>query len=68
MIDPYYRVKQDIHRKRPAYGFLCLFWTFFMAIIAGFFGYYSYNVEVDKQCFVIEGETTPVQPIPVGIA
>ena len=66
MIDPYYRVKQDIHKKRPAYGVLCFVWMVFMAFIAGFFGYYSYNIETRQPCFVREEEYAPFYQMPIG--
>jgi hypothetical protein len=56
MMDPYYRVKSDIHRKRPAFGVLCFVWMIFMAVLAGFFGYYSYNIETKDRCYVMENE------------
>lgn len=51
-MDPYYRVKSDIHQRRPAYGLLMTGWTVFMASIASYFGYYSFIVESKNQCFV----------------
>ena len=45
MLDPYYRVKSDIHQRRPTYGIFMVMWTAFMTVLAFYFGYYSYNVE-----------------------
>ena len=42
-------------------------WTAFMAVLAFYFGYYSYNVETKAQCLVKGLETTPIMPIPFGI-
>ncbi|CDW90731.1 UNKNOWN [Stylonychia lemnae] len=67
MMDPYYRVKSDIHQRRPAYGILMAVWTVFMATLAGYFGYYAFNIENKNQCFVKDDESLPISPIPVGI-
>eukprot|EP00347_Sterkiella_histriomuscorum_P009880 403339522 len=67
MIDPYYRVKSDIHQRKPAYGILMAGWTIFMAVLAGYFGYYAFNVENKNQCFVKDNEYFPINPIPIGI-
>lgn len=48
MMDPYYKVKYEVHKARPAYGVCCFIWMLFMATIAGFFGYYNYNVEANN--------------------
>ena len=67
MIDPYYRVKSEIYRKRPATAICCFIWMLFMGTIAGFFGYFLYNVETNTRCFVKEDEYKPVNPVPIGI-
>lgn len=66
-MDPYYRVKSDIHQRRPAYGFLMAGWTIFMAVLAGYFGYYAFNVENKNQCFVMQDHYQPINPIPMGV-
>ncbi len=55
-MDPYYRVKSDIHKQRPIYGYLLAIWMLFMGVLAGIFGYYLYNVETTNQCSV-EGDS-----------
>lgn len=67
MLDPYYRVKSDIHHRRPTYGYCVLLWMLTMALLGGFFGYYRFNIEPKNQCFVRKGENHPLSPIPVGI-
>ena len=74
MIDPYYRVRSEIHRKRPAYGILTLMWTALMGTVAGVFGWYWFNMEATNQCFVREGDTKPLdhtellQPNSMGLS
>lgn len=60
MIDPYYRVRSNLYRKRPAYGILLILWTAFMAFNAGLFGYYLFNVEASAQCYVRDGDLKPL--------
>ena len=67
MMDPYYRVKSDIHKKRPTFAMFCFAWMLFMATIAGFFGYYSYNIETRDICIVKDDEYLPIYPIPIGV-
>jgi hypothetical protein len=38
-----------------------------MTILAGFFGYYWFNIEPNTQCFAKREQNTPIYPIPVGI-
>ena len=45
MMDPYYRVKSGIHQRRPAYGYCVMLYMFIDAMLAGFFGYYLFNIE-----------------------
>ncbi len=67
MMDPYYMVRSEIHKRRPTYGIFMIIWTLFMASLAGFFGYYTYNIETKCQCLVNGTETAPIIPIPFGI-
>lgn len=60
MIDPYYRVRSQIHRDKPAYGYLMIAWTAAMATVAGVFGWYWFNMEVDTQCYVRKGDDKPL--------
>lgn len=52
MIDPYYRVKSEIHKKRPTYGIIQTTIMILLAVNAGFFGYFMFNVESEKKCYV----------------
>ena len=60
MIDPYYRVRSDIHRKRPAYGMLMVIWNAIMVAVSAIFGWYWFNMEVDISCYVKKGEMKPL--------
>ena len=66
-MDPYYKVNSEIHARRPAYGICMSVWTVIMAVIGGFFGYTYFNIESHDQCFVKEGDTKPIMPIPLGV-
>ena len=58
-MDPYYKVKSDIHHKRPMFGYLVFTWMVLMTILAALFGIYLYNVETDHVCIVKNGSKVP---------
>lgn len=66
-MDPYYRVKSDILQKRPTYGYCMIAVMLIMASLAGFFGYYLFNVEPYNACFVKKNSDSPIHPLPLGI-
>ncbi len=68
MMDPYYKVKSDIHQRRPAYGIFMCVWTIIMGVLSGYFGYYAFNVENNVQCFVKGPEQAPIFPIHFGVS
>ena len=59
LTDPYYKIKSDIHQKRPAYGYCMTVWMLIMTTLSCIFGYYYYNIEVRNECLVRNDKSVP---------
>ena len=38
-----------------------------MGVLAGYFGYFLYNIETHNKCYVRDGENISINPIPIGV-
>jgi len=56
MIDPYYKLKSELHKTRPTFGILCFAWMLFNLAVVYFFGTYVKPVENNAKCYVRPGE------------
>ena len=59
LIDPYYKVKAEIHQQRPTQKYIMIGYLCFTSLITAIFAFYFFLVDSNNKCYVREGKDYP---------